>query len=257
MKYINYKVTNRIGYITINRPDKRNALNYDLVAELKQAFTNAESDNNAKVIILKAEGKAFCAGADLEYLQTLQNFTYEENLADSTHLMELFKIIYHSSKIVIAQVQGHAMAGGCGLVSVCDFSFSISEAHFGYTEARIGFVPAIVSIFLIRKIGEGKAKELLLTGNPITAKEAQDLGLINWIVDESKLENDVFEFAQNLCNQNSGASMSLTKKMIAEVQNLSLEKALDYACKMNATARNSEDCKKGITAFLSKEKINW
>ncbi len=257
MKYVKYTVENRIGYITLNRPEKRNALNYDFVTELKDAFLNASSDEKVKVVVLKAEGDSFCAGADLEYLQSLQKNTFEENFEDSTHLMELFKLIYNLNKIVIAQVQGHAIAGGCGLVSVCDFSFSVHEANFGYTESRIGFVPAIVMVFLIRKIGEARAKALLLTGNAIKAKDAKEFGIINWIVDEKELGSAVHDFAQELCTHNSSMSMQLTKEMIGEVQNMSLEDGLKYACKKNAEARSSEDCKKGIAAFLGKQKMVW
>ncbi len=257
MEFVRYEEKNRIGYITLNRPDKRNALNHLFVAELKTVFKKAEEDASVKVIVLKAEGNAFCAGADLEYLQSLQQFSYEQNLEDSQHLMELFKLIYQLKKVVIAQVQGHALAGGCGLVSVCDFAFSVPGAHFGYTETRIGFVPAIVMVFLIRKIGEAKAKELLLSGNAITSTQALDFGIVNRIVEESKIEKTVDEFAQELCVTNSGHSMMLTKKMIAEVQSLSLEEALQYACEKNADARSSDDCKRGIASFLSKEKLSW
>jgi methylglutaconyl-CoA hydratase len=257
MEYVKYFTENRIGYITLNRPEKRNALNHPFVTELKEIFTRAEEDTKVKVIVLKAEGDSFCAGADLEYLKSLQKFTFEENLEDSTHLMELFKLVYNLKKIVIAQVQGHALAGGCGLVSVCDFSFSVPDANYGYTESRIGFIPAIVMVFLLRKIGEGKAKELLLTGMPITSRHAKDFGLINWIVENKDLESSVKEFAQGLCNNNSGMSMQLTKRMISDVQSMTLDEALNYACRKNAEARNSEDCKKGIAAFLGKEKIIW
>ena len=257
MKYVKYTIEERVGYITLNRPEKRNALNHEFVAELKEAFTAASMDDSVKVVVLKAEGDSFCAGADLEYLQSLHKNTFEENLEDSTHLMELFKLIYSLNKIVIAQVQGHAVAGGCGLVSVCDFSFSVHEANFGYTESRIGFVPAIVMVFLIRKIGEAKAKELLLTGNVIKAKEAKDFGLVNWIVDEKELASSVQEFALKLCANNSGMSMQLTKEMIGQIQDMSLEEGLDFACRKNAEARSSDDCKKGIAAFLNKTKNAW
>jgi len=158
MNFITYHCEERIGTITINRPEKRNALNFEIVQELKIALEMAANDADCKVIVLRAEGKAFCAGADLEYIQTLQNNTFEENLQDSGHLRELFQQIYLHEKVIIAQIQGHALAGGCGLASVCDFSFAVPEAKFGYTEVKIGFVPAIVMVFLIRKIGEAKAR---------------------------------------------------------------------------------------------------
>lgn len=254
---IEYAVSNRVGYITLNRPDKKNALSFELVKDLKDALARAEQDDNVKVIVLKANGDAFCAGADLGYLQKLQSFTHEENLADSNHLKELFQQIYTLGKVIIAQVQGHALAGGCGLATVCDFSFAVPEAKFGYTEVRIGFIPAIVMVFLLRKIGEGKARQLLLSGEVIKAEEALALGLINKIVSREKLEDEVLMFAQSLITSNSANSMMLTKKMIAEVQSMSMEEALSFASNANASARASEDCKRGIAAFLNKEKLSW
>lgn len=257
MQFIEYTVKDRIGYITMNRPEKRNALSHEMVSELKALFKSAEDDDLVKVIILKARGESFCSGADLEFLQQLQGFSYEQNIADSTHLKELFIQIYELKKVVIAQVQGHALAGGCGLVTVCDFVFAVPEAKFGYTEVKIGFVPAIVMIFLIRKLGEAKAKELLLTGSLLMAAEAKSIGLINEVVSKDRLHKEVQKFAGSLVKSNSGNSMSITKQMIASVQSLSLHEALTYAADVNAKTRASDDCKKGIAAFLKKEKISW
>jgi methylglutaconyl-CoA hydratase len=254
---VDYAAEERIAYITMNRPEKRNALSVELVSQLKLAFTKASKDDNVKVIVLRAKGDAFCAGADLAYLQQLQQFTYEENLSDSHYLKELFYKIYTHPKVVIAEVQGHALAGGCGLASVCDFVFAVPEAKFGYTEVRIGFIPALVSVFLIRKIGEGAARNLLLSGDVITAERAMLMGLINVVVDADQLSKAVYDFATRLVNANSGTSMSLTKKLIAEGQDMSLEQALDHAAQQNAHARGSDDCKRGIAAFLNKEKIIW
>jgi methylglutaconyl-CoA hydratase len=254
---VEYSITERVGYITLNRPEKRNALNDDTVRELISLFKRAGNDDQVKVIILKAKGTAFCAGADLEYMQSLQSNTLEENKKDSNHLKELFHTIYHLPKIVIAQIQGHAIAGGCGLATVCDFSFAVPEAKFGYTEVKIGFIPAIVMFFLLRKVGEGIAKELLLTGNLIDAEKARNLGLINRVVQADKLESAVAEFAQRLCEQNSAQAMAMTKTMIANIQEMSLDKALDYAARMNAQARSTSDCQKGIAAFLNKDNLLW
>lgn len=257
MNYVNYEVADRIGIITLNRPDKRNALSGEMVVELKSALERAATDDDVKVVVLAAAGDAFCAGADLAYLQQLQNNTYEENLADSASLMALFKMIYQLEKVVIAKIQGHAIAGGCGLATVCDFSFTVPEAKFGYTEVRIGFIPAIVKVFLLRKLGEGKSKELLLSGDLIDAEKAEAMGLINWVIPSEELNEKVNAFAAKLVTKNSGQSMALTKRMIAEVQNLSLDDGLQHAAEQNATARATEDCQKGIAAFLNKEKISW
>jgi methylglutaconyl-CoA hydratase len=257
MSVVNYNVENRIAYITLNRPEKRNALNADMVTALKSAFENAKNDELAKVIVLKAEGVVFCAGADLAYLQQLQQNTYDENLADSNHLKSLFHQIYTHPKVVIAKIQGHAIAGGSGLASVCDFSFAVPDTKFGYTEVRIGFIPAIVSPFLLRKIGEGKAKELLLSGELINAEKAVSMGLINKVVAQGELDQTVDSFAQDLIAKNSAESMAMTKEMIANVQEMGLNEGLEYASAMNAKARSTEDCKKGMAAFLNKEKLNW
>lgn len=257
MSNVLYQVSDRVGYLTLNRPEKRNALSHELVGELKRAFDKAAADEKVKVIVLRANGEAFCAGADLEYLQNLQQFSFEENLADSNHLKELFLKIYTLGKVVIAQVQGHALAGGCGLAAVCDFTFSTPAAKFGYTEVKIGFIPAIVMVFLLRRMGEGKARQLLLSGELVTAEDAQSLGLVNFISSPEKLEAEVLAFATRLITSNSAQSMATTKKMIAAVQSMPLEQALEYASEMNARARASEDCQRGIAAFLNKEKIIW
>lgn len=256
-KLIDYRLKDRIIYITLNRPEKRNALNSEMVSELQKAFGLANEYKEGKVIVLKANGKAFSAGADLAYLKALHENTYEENLADSNHLKKLFELIYFNPKVVIAQVEGHAIAGGCGLASVCDYVFSVPEAKFGYTEVKIGFVPAIVMVFLLRKIGEAKAKDLLLSGRLIEAEEAQTLGLLNKIYAADEIGEACTKFAEKLTKETSGYSLSLTKEMIARIPNLQVNEALDYAATCNAKARASEDCQKGIGAFLNKEKITW
>lgn len=257
MKLVDYSVKDRIGFITLNRPEKRNALSFELVEELKINFARAEGDDGVKVIVLRANGETFCAGADLSYLQKLQNFSRKENLEDSQLLKDLFYKIYTLSKVVIAQVQGHALAGGCGLATVCDFVYAVPEAKFGYTEVKIGFIPAIVMVFLIRKIGEQKSKLLLLSGELVSDESAVQFGLVNKIVNKEKLETAVIDFALRLIKNNSGQSMGLTKRMIGEVQSMKLEDALEYAAEKNVEARASNDCKKGIQAFLNKENLIW
>ncbi len=257
MEYVNYQTENRVGFITLNRPDKRNALNYEVVQQLKNAFFTAENDDACKVIVLGAVGEVFCAGADLQYMQTLSQNTFEENLQDSTHLMELLQQIYTLRKVVIGKIHGHAIAGGCGLAAICDISFTVPTAKFGYTEVKIGFVPAIVSVFLVRKIGEACTKRLLLTGDLFKAQEAQDLGLVNFLVEPDVLDKAVEDFAQKLCNENSAQSMELTKEMLYRIQEMPLQASLNYAAEMNAQARNSPDCQRGLSAFLNKEKLSW
>ncbi|MFN8398192.1 MAG: enoyl-CoA hydratase-related protein [Bacteroidia bacterium] len=256
-EFVRYELQERVAYITLDRPDKRNALSHQVVTELLEAFKLAELSSDAKVCVLRANGKAFCAGADLDYLKKLQAYDFDQNLQDSSHLKSLFEFIYKMNKPVIAQIQGHALAGGAGLATVCDFAFAVPEAQFGYTEVRIGFIPAIVMIFLIRKIGESRAKELLLSGDLIDAHTAERYGMINRIIPADEIEGYVREFSQRLCSQNSGQSMAITKRMIGDIQHFPVTEALNFAARMNARARGSEDCKRGIAAFLNKESMSW
>ncbi len=254
---VRYEVNDRVGYITLNRPEKRNALSYEMVSEIKLAFMNAEADQDCKVIVIRGSGEAFCAGADLAYLQQLQTNTFDENLADSRHLMELFQFIYHSRKVVISMVDGPALAGGCGLATVCDFCFATPRSTFGYTEVKIGFVPAIVMVFLVRKVGEKIARELLLSGDVFDATKATEYNLITQLVSEDELENTVHKFATRLCKTASAQSLGLVKEMLANVQSMEVNEALEYAAQTNAKARATDDCKRGIAAFLNKEKLSW
>jgi methylglutaconyl-CoA hydratase len=257
MEYVQYHNDDRVGYITLNRPEKRNALNSEVVRQLQQAFEVAENDEACKVIVLQGRGEVFCAGADLQYLQELTANTFSENLHDSTHLMQLFQQIYTLKKVVIGQVHGHAIAGGCGLAAICDITFTVPEARFGYTEVKVGFVPAVVSVFLLRKIGESATRQLLLSGDLISAARARDLGLVHFVVEAEDLAQVVHEFAGRLCRENSAQSMELTKEMLYRVQEMPLQESLRYAAEMNAHARSTSDYRRGINAFLNKEKINW
>lgn len=252
-----YSVADRIATISLNRPEKRNAFNPELVSALTAALLNASDDEEVKVIVLKAVGSVFSAGADLQYLQQLQQNTHEENVADSELLKTLFSTIYYLPKVVIAQVEGHAIAGGCGLATVCDITFAVPEARFGYTEVRLGFVPAIVSCFLLRKTSETIAKKILLSGDLFSAEEALAYNLITYVTNGEEIDLKVSDFAKQLCETASGNSLIVTKQLIGQTTNPGLEKSLALAVQINARVRESEDFKRGIAAFLNKEQIKW
>ena len=227
IKYLNEKGT---GVIMLNRPEKRNALHPEMVKQLKEKLTEIEKDDSVKVIIIAGEGNSFCAGADLEYLNQLRNYSVNENENDSLSLAQLFLQLYKLSKPTIASVNGPAIAGGCGLASVCDFIVADSEkAKFGYSEAKIGFVPAIVSIFLIKKIGEGKAKQLLLSAEIINAQKAYEIGFADLL--SGDVLNDSFILAEKL-TRNSLTSLKMIKKMVASISNLTVEEAIKYSIEL-------------------------
>lgn len=256
-EFILFDVKDRIATIWINRPEKRNALNPRLIKELTSAFKEAGLDPAAKVVILKSTGETFSAGADLAYLQQLQKNSFQENLDDSIQLKELLSTIYGLSKPVIAQVEGNAIAGGCGLVTVCDIVFAVPEALFGYTEVKIGFVPALVAAFILKKIGEGRTRELLLSGELITSEAAARYGLVNFIHQKEDISDAVNVYAQNLVENTSSQSIKAVKALLAKIQHLSVDESLSFAAEINAKARLSDDCKKGIAAFLDKKPIKW
>ena len=257
MEYTRSFKENRRAIIVLNQPDKRNALSPQLVKGLREAFHHYGTDPDVRVILLRAEGDVFCAGAGLGYLRELQKYGYAENIEDSGALRDLYYQIYTCPKPVIAQVQGHAIAGGCGLTTVCDFVFAVPEAKFGYTEVRIGFIPAIVMSFLVRRIGEGHARNLLLGGELISTQTAFEMGLVTAVVDRDKLQDVVNDFAERLIRNNSGEAMAVTKRMLAEIQSMTLADALSHGVEMNAKARASADCRRGIDAFLRKENLTW
>ncbi|RZL45713.1 MAG: enoyl-CoA hydratase/isomerase family protein [Pedobacter sp.] len=252
-----YTVKDRIASITLNRVEKRNALNPSLIEAITNSLLKAEEDDEVKVIILKANGGTFSAGADLAYLQQLQQNSYEENLADSNNLKKLFTTICYLPKIVIAQVEGHAIAGGCGLATVCDIIFAVPEANFGYTEVKLGFVPAIVSCFLMRKTSETIAKKILLTGELFPAEEALKYNLITFVTNKDEIALRVNDFAFNLCNNTSSNALMVTKQLINQTTYPLLEKSLDMAVQINARVRESDDFKQGVASFLNKEKTKW
>lgn len=257
METITIRKELRIATVTLNRPEKRNALSPQMVSELSIAFDQLSADEDVRLVVLKGEGPAFCAGADLAYLKQMQNFSYEENLADSNRLRDLFLKMYRFPKVLIAQVHGPALAGGCGLVTVCDFAVASREATFGFTEVRIGFVPALVMVFLLKKLGEAHTRNLLLSGDLITADKAMAMGLITSLCEPGDLERITSEFSGRLLKNNSFESLMATKQLLTALNKTSLEESLSYAATMNAKARETADCIRGISAFLNKEKIIW
>jgi methylglutaconyl-CoA hydratase len=255
---LKYDLRGRSAIITLSRPEKHNALDDQMVQELGQAFTQVARDGTAKVVILRAEGESFCSGADLAYLRQLSDYDFNQNQRDSQQLMKLFLQIYTLRKPVIGLIQGPALAGGCGLATVCDIVIAAREtATFGYTEVHIGFVPAIVMTFLLRRIGEGRARELTLRGHTLSAEEALQIGLVNRVVPAMQLDEEGDRMALEMAERNSGSSMGLIKELLARIHGLSTADALDYASNLNALTRMTEECKKGVAAFLKKEPLRW
>ena len=249
---IKSEIKNNTAIITLNRPEKRNALHPFMVEQLKNKLVEFENDDSVKSLIITGEGNTFCSGADLEYLKQISNNTSVENYKDSKSLADLFLMIYNFPKPTIAAVNGSAIAGGCGVASVCDFIVAHPEkSKFGYSEVKIGFIPAIVSIFLIKKVGDGMARQLLLEGENISGIRAYEIGFANYI-SENVLDESL-NLAERL-NRNSVESLRLTKQMISDLSNLTVREAVNHCIGLNTISRSTKDFKKGIDSFLNKDK---
>lgn len=243
--------------LTLDRPKVRNALSGELVTALKDTLTEAAADEHIRVIVLTGAGSVFSAGADLSALHALQKASAEANLADSEHLAGLFEAIVRHPKPVIAKVNGHAIAGGAGLAAACDISLVSEEAKLGFTEVRIGFVPAIVAVIATRKLGEAAARDLMLTGRLVTASEAAGMGLVTRAVTSEALDAETRRLAELLARETSGTAVALTKRLLADVQGMGFAEGLSTASRLNALARSTDDCKAGVDTFLSKSDPPW
>lgn len=244
-----------VAIITLNRPEKRNAISFELIHDLLAVLREVE-ESDAIVAILTGAGKAFSSGLDLENLKALIGRSPEQNLQDSQTMVRMFRALYEFPKVTIAAVNGAAIAGGTGLALLCDFTLAVPEAKFGYTEARIGFVPAIVSTFLLRQVGEKQARDLLLTGRLFSAEEAARLGLINEVVPSEKLMARARELAA-LLMENSPSSLRATKKLLNDHARAELDVQIDAAVRENAAIRSTADFREGISSFLEKRKPVW
>ena len=245
-----------LATLTLNRPEKRNAISYQLIDEILRVFEEIQGSATAQVLILTGAGRAFCSGMDLDNLRSITGRSEEESLGDSRTTARMFRTLYEFPKVTIAAVNGPAIAGGCGLATLCDFTLASSEAKFGYTEVRIGFVPAIVSAFLLRQVGEKQARDLLLTGRIISADEAFRLGLVNEVVAPDHLAQRARELANSLL-ENSPASLLATKQLLRCHVAPEMDRRIAVAVVENAHIRATADFREGVTAFLEKRKPQW
>jgi methylglutaconyl-CoA hydratase len=253
--YILAETANGVRTLTLNRPDKRNALSPQLIEELAIALHDAE-ECSCGVVILTGAGPAFCSGLDMEQLATTSASTPEEHRRDSENMAKVLRTLYDFSKPVIAAVNGPAIAGGMALATIPDFTLSVPEAKFGYTEVRVGFVPAIVASFLLRQVGEKHTRDLLLTGRLIKAQEALQLGLVTQIVTGDQLICTARALAQSLL-QNSPQAMQGVKKLLAKHAHRRLDEEIADAIDANALQRSTEDFKEGVEAFLHRRRAEW
>ena len=246
-----YAVDEHIARITLNRPEKRNALNEALILGLKDSLAEADHDESVRAVLISGAGDDFCSGADLSALQKIAEASVTENQNDARSLMELFLMMRQVSIPVIAAVQGRALAGGCGLATACDLVLASTSARFGYPEVRIGFVPAMVLAILRRNLSVKIAFELVSRGDQIGADEAKRIGLVNHVFADDMFATEVEKYLAGF-NQTSRSAVALTKKLLYQIDGLDFDAALEMGVDVNVIARMTEDCKKGIAKFLKK-----
>jgi methylglutaconyl-CoA hydratase len=251
-KAIIYAVEGSVALVTLNRPEKRNALNDELIGGLKESLRKADDEDNVRVVLITGAGADFCSGADLAALQKISESSVEENLKDAQSLMELFTLIRSVRVPVVAAVRGRALAGGCGLATACDLVLAARSARFGYPEVKIGFVPAMVMAILRRNVSEKRAFELLTRGAEISADEAERVGLINHVFDDEKFEAEIAAYLGGF-ERVSRSAVTLSKRLLYQMDGMTFDAALQTGAEVNTIARMTEDCRRGIARFLKKD----
>jgi len=247
-----YSVDGAVARITLNRPEKRNALNDAVIAGIKDGLKKAASDERVRAIVIAGAGKDFCSGADLSALQKIAGASVAENSEDARTLLELFLLIRQVPAPVIAVVTGRALAGGCGLASACDLVLASSSARLGYPEVKIGFVPAMVMAILRRNVSEKRAFELITRGEEISAQQAKEMGIVNQVFSDETFAADVDAYVKRF-EELSKTAIALTKGLLYQIDGLGFPEALETGADVNVIARMSEDCQKGIAKFLQKD----
>ncbi|HEX8422926.1 MAG TPA: enoyl-CoA hydratase-related protein [Pyrinomonadaceae bacterium] len=246
-----YTMEGAVALLTLNRPDKRNALNDTLIGELKDALRRADDTDAVRVVVITGAGADFCSGADLSALQKISESSITENLEDAQSLAELFALMRRVRVPVVAAVRGRALAGGCGLATACDLVLATRSARFGYPEVKIGFVPAMVMAILRRNVSEKRAFELITRGAEIGAEEAALFGLVNHVFDDESFETEVEKYIAGF-ERVSRSAVMLTKRLLYHMDGMTFDAALQSGADMNAIARMTEDCRQGIARFLKK-----
>jgi methylglutaconyl-CoA hydratase len=252
---LTYQCEAEIATIALTVPEKRNAISAQMITDMLGALQQAD-EGPAKVVIITGSGKAFCAGMDLDELQHVAKQTLQKNHEDARRVTKMFYRLHSFPKPIIAAVNGAAIAGGCGIATLADFTLAVPEAKFGYTEVKLGFMPALVAVFLRRRIGDRQVRDLLLTGRIIDADEARRMGLVTEVVPTEMLMARAHEIAALLLAA-SPTAVAATKKLLLNFDRAAIRAELEVAMEANADIRSTPDFREGVTAFLEKRTPQW
>lgn len=253
MKYLNIKNSDGVLEVWLNRPELHNAFNAELIEEVIKAFS--ELPDGTRLVILSGEGSSFCAGADLNWMKAMKDYSQEENFQDSKRLAKMFQVINDCPVPVLGRINGHALGGGVGLVSVCDYALVSAKALLGFTEVRLGLIPAVISPFCIAKIGESEARAWMLSGERFGAQRAREMGLVHEVVDAEGLDDRMAELKRSFLTAGPEAARfakRLIKGVLADPSG-----AEDFTCGMISERRISQEGQEGMKALLTKTKPNW
>ncbi len=258
MSFEHWEVSQKggVAYLTLNRPDVHNALDDQTVKEGLAALDQAQENRDVRVIVIGGNGKSFCAGADLNYMKRVQEFSKQENIKDAEILCELFYRIYTCDKPVVARVHGAARGGGTGLLAACDLVIAASRATFAFTEVKLGLVPAVISPYLMRRVPEGSCRYYIITGRKFDAAEAHRLGLVDVVVEDDSLDQALTDHLDEL-GANGPQAMASAKELIRTVSRSSPEEARVFTSRMLARIRREPEAQEGFSAFLEKRKPGW
>jgi methylglutaconyl-CoA hydratase len=246
----------RIARITFCRPEVHNAFNDTVIYELTDCFTKLKNNAELRVIVLTGEGKSFCAGADLNWMRRVKEYGYEKNYEESLALAELFHLIYTMPVPIIGRINGAAIGGGTGFVALCDIAVAAESAKFSFSEVKIGVVPACIGPYVIKKIGEGKAREFFISGERLTAQEAHRIGLVNRWYPDDQFDGEIEKLITTVLSSGPHA-VAMAKELVSNVPNMPSDKFKPYTADMIAKLRKSDEGQEGMDAFLNKRKPNW
>jgi len=245
-----------IATIILNRPDVHNAMNEKLMKELTACFKELNKDNDTRIIILTGNGKSFCAGADLNCMKSMVKYSKEENIQDSKLLSNLYETVYNCPKPVIGRINGHAFGGGLGLIAVCDIAITIPDCNFAFSEVKLGIIPAVISTYIVRRIGLSNMRRLFITGEKFNSEYAKEIGLVDFVVKPEELDAKVQQYSELLISSSPNAIKEI-KKLVNEYEKLDAKKYQEHTVKKIAELRVSEEGQEGISAFLEKRKTKW
>lgn len=251
-----YHVEDRVARVTFDRPDVHNAFNDTMIRELSDVFDDINGREDVRVVVVSGKGKSFCAGADLNWMRRVKDFTFKDNLKESLDLAEMLAKVYSSTKPTIARVNGAAIGGGTGLVAVCDIAVAAESAKFSFSEVKLGLIPACISPYVLKKCGSGRCREFFLTGERLTAEKALQAGLVNAVVPLAELDGTVTRLVMQLLTSGPEA-IRTCKTLLQNVAEMPFEQAKKYTAEVIARLRVSAEGQEGMTAFLEKRKPKW